>query len=243
MVLNRPAPSSDENLGLTSLIAEGVMGKWYEAANEASFRRVAEGNVFQSPNPWVFARPRYYLVNEAQKAEILAHMGRWRLLTLTFLAITFAIIGSFIAFVTLSPATFSRLVEPALQLGLATFILFISLLMTVLIAPLVAVPQIYLIRGLRPLLADAPRTNETIKVREQLPKIASSVSGKVLALGLVGGLCMIAAAVSNLLDAYFDGLHARNLFFVLPLLIVGGLMTAYFVYLIRLKAELKRTSG
>ena len=219
------------------------MAKWYEAANEASFRRVAEGNVFQSPNPWIFARPRYYLVNEAQKGEIIARVGRWRLLTLTFLGITFAIIASFIALVTLSPATFIRLVEPALQLGLGTFVALTVLLMSLLIAPLIAVPQIYLIRALRPLLADAPRTNERIKMREQLPKIAASVSGKVLAAGLVGGICMIGAAAFNLLDAYLEGLHAHSLLFSSLLIIGGGLLAAYFAHLLRLKAELKRAES
>jgi hypothetical protein len=40
-----------------------------------------------------------------------------------------------------------------------------------------ALPQIYLARSLRPLLADAPRTEKRIRLAEQLPKIAVSVSG------------------------------------------------------------------
>ena len=180
------------------------MAKWYEGANEASFKSVAEGYVFQSPNPLIFARPRYYLVNEAQKAEIAARLRRWRLLTLTLLAITFPIMASVIAFIMLSPATFVRLFQPAIQLGFGFFILLTTLLMILLVAPLVVVPQIYLIRALRPLLADAPRTNERITMREQLPKIAASVTGKVLVVGLVGGLGMMGGAVLMLLDAFFE---------------------------------------
>lgn len=216
------------------------MAKWYEAANEASFKKVAEGYVFQSPSPWIFARPRYYRVNGAQKAEIAVRLGRWRLLTLTLVAITLPIVASVVAFVMLSPATFVRLFQPAIQLGMGFFILLMTLLMTLLVAPLVAVPHIYLIRALRSLLADAPRTNERIKMREQLPKIAASVSGKVLVVGLVGGLGMMGGAILMLLDAFFEGHLARNLLLSSPLLVVGGLLTAYFVYLVRLKAKLKR---
>src|ERR1700678_4134325 len=131
------------------------MTRWFEGANDASFKRVADGYVFQSPNPWIFAWPRYYLVSQTQKAEILAHLARSRLLLLTCTLAFFVLLGSFIAFVMLSPATFIRLVEPALRLGFGTFFLIIILMLTLVIAPIVAAPQIYLFRGLRPLLAAA----------------------------------------------------------------------------------------
>ena len=63
------------------------MARWYEAANQASFKPVPEGFIFQAPNPWVFGWPHYYVVSETQKAAILRYMGRWRLLLmLTLLA-------------------------------------------------------------------------------------------------------------------------------------------------------------
>ena len=54
--------------------------RWYARANEASFKPIEGGYVFQAPSPWMFARPRYYLVSAAKKAEISAHLARWRLL-------------------------------------------------------------------------------------------------------------------------------------------------------------------
>jgi len=36
------------------------------------FKKVPDGYVFRAPNPWVFGRARFYLVNEAQKAQLLA---------------------------------------------------------------------------------------------------------------------------------------------------------------------------
>src|SRR5712692_9044777 len=142
-----------------------TMPRWYERANEASFKPVEEGYVFQAPSPWIFARPSYYLVNDAKKAEIFTRLGRWRLLLLLPAPLIF-----FLMFpVILLPSTFGRLLLPVyLQLGTG---LFTSLLFTVLLllmAPFIAMPQIYLARALRPLLADAPRTEERIKLGKQV---------------------------------------------------------------------------
>jgi len=217
---------------------ETVMAKWYEAANEASFKPVAGGYVFQSPNPWIFARPRYYLVNEAQKAQIMQRMGRWRLLNVALLATTFGLFFWIIWW----PATFARLFPPATQLGMGFYIPVMALVMTLVVLPLVAVPHIYLMRALRPLLAGVPVTNERITVAEQLPKIAAPVSGLLLAIGLVGGLAMMVGSALMLLDAFLEGHLARSLLVAMPLLVVGGLLTGYFVYLIRLKVQLKRSA-
>jgi len=216
------------------------MARWYEAANEASFKPLAEGYVFQSPNPWIFARPRYYLVNEAQKKEIAALLGRWRLLLMTIILIIFVLFGSFISFMMLFPAAFIRLAGPALQFGIAPFSVMLSVLLTLLIAPLIAVPQIYLSRGLRAPLASAPRTNERITMAEQLPRIAGAVSGKVLVLCLVSGICLMGSAILGLVDAYFEGHLVRNLSLIFLLLFAfGGLLTGYIAYLIRLRTKLR----
>jgi hypothetical protein len=216
------------------------MARWYEAANEASFKPLAEGYVFQSPNPWIFARPSYYLVNGAQKEEIVALLGRWRLLLITILLIIFVLLGSLISFVTFFPATFIRLAGPALQFGIAPFSVLLSMLLMLLIAPLIAVPQIYLSRGLRAPLAYAPRTNERITMAEQLPKIAGAMSGKVLVLCLVCGICLMGSAILGLVDAYFEGHLAPNLLLTfLPLFAFGGLLTGYTMYLVRLRTKLQ----
>jgi hypothetical protein len=169
-------------------------------------------------------------VSQTQKAEILSHLVRCRLLLLTCTLAIFVLLGSFIAFVMLSPATFIRLVEPALRLGFGTFFLIIVLMLALVIAPIVAVPQIYLFRGLRPLLAAAPRTAERIEVGEQLRKIAESISTKVLIVGMIGGLGMMGGGV----------LQLHNPFLVGVLLTAGGLLTTCFIYLVRLKATLER---
>jgi hypothetical protein len=214
------------------------MPRWYEGANEASFKSVDGGYVFQSPSPWIFARPSYYLVNEAKKAEILVPMGRWRLLLLSLPAILVSIMLVPI----LLPETFGHLLLPAFRLlGTGLFSLLLFVVMILLVAPLIAVPQIYLARSLRPLLADAPRTEQRIKVAEQLPKIAASVSGKVFVIGLVSALGMVGSGGLLLLDAFLEGrLAGSSLYTASFLLVAGMLLASYFVYLIRLKAEMKR---
>lgn len=216
------------------------MARWYEAANEASFKPIAEGYVFQSPNPWIFARPRYYVVNGAQKAEIVALLGRWRLLWMTFVLIIFVLFGSFMAFMALFPATVIWLAGPAFQLGVGTSSALLFVLLILLIAPLIAIPQIYLHRALRTPLAHAPRTSERITMAEQLPKIAGSVSGKVLVLGLIGGVALMCSAILWLIDAHLEGHLSRNLLVAfLPLFAFGGLLTGYCVYLMGLRKKLQ----
>src|SRR5581483_11232737 len=43
---------------------------------EASFEPVEDGYLFQSPHPLMIGLPRYYLVNEAQKAESCDRLRR-----------------------------------------------------------------------------------------------------------------------------------------------------------------------
>jgi hypothetical protein len=49
-----------------------TMAGLYDGLEEAQFKPIAGGYVFQTNNPWFFGPPRRYLVNEAQKVEIAA---------------------------------------------------------------------------------------------------------------------------------------------------------------------------
>jgi hypothetical protein len=217
------------------------MPRWYESANEASFKPTAGGHVFQAPSPWIFARPSYYLVNNAQKAQLLASLGRWRLLLLIVVAIEVSLTLAITLPMIVAPATFGRLFRPVLlQLGPGLFTLLLCVVMLALIAPFLAVPQIYLARQLRALLVNAPRTAERIKVAEQLPKIAASVSGKLLICGLIGGLAMIGASLLQVFDAYLEGHLARSAPLNATIFIAGALASSYFVYLMRLKRRPKQ---
>jgi hypothetical protein len=207
--------------------------RWYARANEASFKPIEGGYVFQAPSPWMFARPRYYLVSAAKKAEISVHLDRWRLLL--FLPVLGMIC------LALPVIVFPSLLSPLYrQLGSNLFPLFLVAVFALLMAPLIAVPQIYLARALRPLLADAPRTDERIKFAEQLPRIAAAVSTKLLVVGLVSAVAMMVAGGALLLDTFLEGrLTGSALFSPSLLVVLGGLLTFYFIFLLRLKAKVK----
>jgi hypothetical protein len=218
------------------------MPRWYECANEASFKLASGGHVFQAPSPWMLARPRYYLVSDTQKVELLAGLGRWRLLLMIVMVIDLSFVFSITLPMILWPATFGRLFAPIfLQLGSGLLILTLSLAMMLLLMPLFAVPQIYLARLLRSVLADAPRTEERITIGEQLPKIAASVSRWVLACGLIGGLAMMGGSILVMLDAFLESHLARDAPVNAAIFLMGGLLTSYFVDLLRLKAKSNQT--
>jgi hypothetical protein len=207
--------------------------RWYARANAASFKPIEGGYVFQAPSPWVFARPSYYLVSAAKKVEISAHLDRWRLLMfLPALGIICLPLPVFF---------FPSLLSPLYrQLGSSLFSLFLFTVVMLLMAALIAVPQVYLARALRPLLADAPRTDERIKFAEQLPMVAAAVSTKWLVIGLVSAVAMIVASGLLLLDAFLEGGHAGSALFSSSILaVIGGLLTFYFIFLLRLKAKVK----
>ena len=140
------------------------------------------------------------------------------------------------------PATFARLFLPMhRQLGAGLFATVLAAMMILPIVSLFAVPQIYLARVLRSVLADAPRTDERITVAEQLPKIATSVSAKVLVVGLIGGLAMMGGSILQIFDAFLEGHLARSAPANAAIFIAGSLLTSYFAYLVRLKAKSKQT--
>ncbi len=217
------------------------MPRWYECANEASFKSAPGGHVFQAPSPWMLAWPRYYLVDDAQKAQLLAGLGRWRLLLMIATVIELLLILSITLTKILWPGTFASLLVPMYQqLGVSLFALTLGAVMIVPIVSLFAVPQIYLARALRSVLADAPRSDERITVAEQLPKIAASASGKLLVVGLISGLTMIASSLFLMIDAFMDGHLAGSALSSATFMLIGALLASYFIYLLRLKTKAKQ---
>jgi hypothetical protein len=57
---------------------------------------------------------------------------------------------------------------------------------------------------------------------------------------LIGGLGMMGGGGAMLVDAYYEGHLARSLAASLPLMLLGMLLTAYLVYLLRLKTKMAR---
>ena len=214
------------------------MPRWYECANEASFKPTSDGYVFQAPSPWAFARPRYYLVNEAQKAQLLAGLGRWRLTLLIASLLNMSLILALMLLIQVRPGTFVHLLPASFRaFGTIGIAVLIFALLILLMAPLIVVAQLGLARLLRVTLAGAPLTDERITVSEQLPRIAGSVSRVALALGLIGGAAILAGAALQVFDGYREGHLVRAAVPAVLETLAGVLLIAYFTYLVRLKAK------
>jgi len=160
--------------------------------------------------------------------------------TVVELALTFSITLPII----LWPGPFARLFVPIHnQLGTGLFATVLAAMMLLPIVSLFAVPQIYLARLLRLALADAPRSDERITVAEQLPKIAASVSGRVLVVGLLAGLAITSSGILLMFDAFLEGHFARSAPANAAIFMAGALLASYFVYLLRLKTKSKQTQA
>jgi hypothetical protein len=210
------------------------MAKWYEGAEEAAFKPVAGGYVFQPPSLyWPFARSRGYLVNEAQKAELAACLRRQR--RRIFLLVVVYVIGlGLTAAIGMSGG--AQRVSPV---GFIAIVL-VTVLAVILIA---IVPHIYLMRTLRPLIADLPRTDERITLGDQLHSLAAAISGRLLLLGGIGGGLMIIGNIVSIVDAIAEDRGGSGLFWPIFGLVFGALLTSYFAYLALLKARLKRRAS
>jgi hypothetical protein len=62
------------SVGIAMPPEESAMTDIRNSIESRRFKPVPGGFVFQAPNPWVFGASRHYLLNAAQKSEILARM-------------------------------------------------------------------------------------------------------------------------------------------------------------------------
>ena len=211
------------------------MVKWYEGAEEAAFKPIAGGYVFQPPSLfWPVVRGRAYRVNETQKAELAACLRRQRGL-IFLLLVAYVLIGLGLA------AAIDAAGGPG-RISTAEFIAILAMTMLGAV-PIVILPHIYLVRTLRPLLADLPRTEERISLGYQLRSLAAAVSLPLLLLGALGGGLMIIGNVISIVDAVAEGRGGSKLYWPIFGLLFGALLTSYFAYLAMLKRKLKRQAS
>jgi hypothetical protein len=212
------------------------MAKWYEGAEEAAFKPIAGGYVFQPPSLfWPVTRSRGYLVKEGQKAALADCLRRQRRRVFFLLVVYVLIVLGLVAAVGLSSGRAVRV--PSME--------FIAIVTATALAvvPIVIVPHFYLLRTLRPLLVDLPRTDERITLGDQLHSLAAAISGKLLALGGIGGGVMIIGNVVSLVEAIAEDRGGSSLYGPIFGLVFGALLTSYFAYLAVLKLKLKRKAS
>jgi hypothetical protein len=210
------------------------MARWYEGAEESAFKPTAGGYVFQPPNlTWPFGRPRAYLVDAAQKVALVACLRRQRLQILLIMMVFMLIVAGSSVLIA-ATGTAARLSPAGLAAG------FIVVFFVVIAIALL--PYFYAVRAMRPLLAGAPRTEERITIGEQFQRLAGAISPKVLWLGGVGGTLMTVGSLMTIGDALSEGRSAFGFPWQISTLVVGALLTSYFIHLGTLRRKARRNA-
>jgi hypothetical protein len=202
------------------------MTRWYSrVAEQASFKPVPGGYLFAAPHPWIFARPRTYLVNEAQKAKIAECLRRRQQLMLVLAAVCLLPIAVLTGLLLAS----DRL-PPGVVIAIAAVLLLITLM----------IPQLYLVRVIAPLIGGLSPSDQRITGKEQFAAIAGATSPTGLKAGMAGGASMVLGGAIGFAEAMAEGAAGVRLYGGGVLMVVGALCTAYFVVLARLKAQQPR---
>jgi drug/metabolite transporter (DMT)-like permease len=138
------------------------------------FKTVPDGYLFRAPNPWVFGRARFYLVNEAQKAELLAIITARS--QLVFWIGLVALIGAGTAAIAYGSG------HDNLTAG--DVVIMLALLPVWIYAALL-VPIGSTARRLQPLLAGLPQTDQRITALDLRRALRKTISfGQYIALGV-----------------------------------------------------------
>jgi hypothetical protein len=157
------------------------------------FRKVADGYLFRAPNPWVFGRARFYLVSEAQKAQLLA------IVTARSQAVFWVALVGLILATTAALAYFPGHEDPTIW---DIIVLAASVPVWLYAALLIAIRPTA--RRLQPLLDRLPTTDRQISAAELRAAVRKALSPRQgLMIGLshaVIAVAMIALALVRLHD-------------------------------------------
>jgi hypothetical protein len=186
----------------------------YDGLEEAPFKPIDGGYVFQSRNPWYFGPSHNYLVDEAQRVAI-ANCIRETLQEVRPVAVAAMFVGPVLM---IAGAFLLLMIGCPTPIATAVLTLF-------LFGPYAGMVHVYSMGRLRHLIANLPRTSERITQRETISNMAAHMSLKLLwlilvcmSIGFLGGLAVLAGA-------YFEGHSLRQLPYLLPAIVVCGLMT------------------
>ncbi len=156
----------------------------------AVFKKVADGYVYRAPALWLFGASRYYLVNEAQKAEIVQVL---KLKQASRPVTTGLVLGIFIVIAVMAWAYFGfHDREP----GIADYFLLVVMVFALLFVLLQVFAWVQLYR-LRPILAHLPQSNERISFSEMRAAARTSRSLKDLILIGASQAFLFAIALFN----------------------------------------------
>src|SRR3984957_3072817 len=172
---------------------------------EALFKPLDGGYLFETPNPWIFAPSRRYLVTEAQKAVLL---GPFRPLPTTLRIVLLSMVVMAIACgVALLWWKFSPHMNPTARDELGMGAAFVA---AIYVAMLVKVRR-YL-RRLAPILVTAVPTTAKRSFRERFLANTSAIPTKIVVFCLVlWSVAAVVDAISLVHDAARRGLRSSGL--------------------------------
>jgi hypothetical protein len=172
-ITNPIAGSCDQSFNnhLRGIPKESAMADNREAI---MFKAVPDGYLFRAPNPWVFGRARFYLVNEVQKAELLAIITARS--QLVFWVALVALIGASTAAIAYGSGHDNPTAgDVVIMLALLPVWIYAALLVS--IRPMA--------RRLQPLLAGLPATDQRITALDLRRAVRKTISfGQYIALGV-----------------------------------------------------------
>jgi hypothetical protein len=176
-----------------------AMMSWGEKFFALRFKQVPSGWVFRGPTTRLFGKQQYYLVNDAQKAELMAAAPSLGLF-LTFLGLI-GVISPAVAVMFL--AAFKSIFGHLPQGFLQQFPITIALVLLVAIAGIAF--SRYLDQPLRPIVADLPLTDERITPGDANAALANLLGGSTgriiwIAFSIASGfsaLSVIATTIEN----------------------------------------------
>jgi hypothetical protein len=186
----------------------------YDGLEEAPFKPIDGGYVFTSRNPWCFGPSHNYLVDETQKVAIASCIRE----TLREVR-PVAVVAMFVLPVLMIAGAFLLL-----KFGCPTPIAIVVLTLFV-FGPYLGMVHVYSMGRLRHLIANLPRTSERITLREANSNVAAHMSPKLLWLMLVCMSIGFLGSLAGLAGAYYDGNSLRQLPYLLPAIVLCGLVT------------------
>jgi hypothetical protein len=206
------------------------MASLFDRAVETSFTPTEGGYVFRCPNPWLLGRRRSYLVNDAQKEVLAAHLRQRQRVILWLLALYLLIaFGATMLFQSSGPDDAAT--------GAFVAVVVLTLLGMLAIA---VVPHLYLMRRIAPVLAQLQPSDERATLHEQLFGVAAMISPLHLALGGLGGFLVAVANIKSIAEELAADRFTSQLLWSGMGLLIGVLLASYFAYLAILRARLKR---
>ena len=202
------------------------MAGWLDGIEASAFKPVPGGHIFQSPHPWLFARPNYYLVDDAQRAvigECLRKRARFALVfSLLSLVVILALVTALIVYFRQSPL-------PSSLIGAAAVIL--------LLIPALIVPHVYLMRMLGPITKDLPTTDQRFTIGEQFSNVAGAAPKWLVYVGMAAGMVVILGGLIGIYDLVSEGRLAGRWFGPATSMIGGVMIAGYFAYLAKLRKK------